>query len=382
MNNATSTANPPGSDFQLKKYIGMVGASLGQLHNHPVLAWITPQLPVRLIEADGSQSLWVGGRKQQATQTALQSARFTAVELPADLALSRSLVLPPLSERDLRDALALDVRDSNPFDPSELVWGYRRAVGPAGQLKVATALASRRQVIQHLQVAAPELADSAALEVWVLADEGAPVVLQGFGEAARARRAARGRLLAFVLITTAVMLATAMAVTPTMQLRIRTLQAVDAYRALQQRAAPAVAQREALVRGREDLSNLQEVVNDHVEPLVAIEMLTQLIPDDTWLQRVQIQGTRFTLSGQTPNAAALMNSLSGNPGLRDVRAPAPATRVPGSTRESFVVEFTAALNLLRRPVAAAGQAPVAAVPVPVPATVAQPAASAATRLQP
>ena len=191
MNNATSTANPPVTDFQLKKYIGMVGASFAQLHNHPALAWITPQLPVRLIEADGSQSLWVGGRKQQAAEAALQSARFTAVELPADLALSRSLVLPPLSERDLRDALALEVRDSSPFDPSELVWGYRRAVGAAGQLKVTTALASRRQVTQYLQDAAPELADSASLEVWVMTDEGAPVVLQGFGEAARARHASQ-----------------------------------------------------------------------------------------------------------------------------------------------------------------------------------------------
>jgi general secretion pathway protein L len=134
-----------------------------------------------------------------------------------------------------------------------------------------------------------------------------------------------------------------------------------------------MAQREALVRGREDLANLREVMADHIDPLVAIDMLTQLIPDDTWLQRVQVQGNRFTLSGQTPNAAALMNTLSSKSGLSEVRAPSPATRVSGS-RESFVVEFTVAPTLLQRNAQPPGL-PAVAVAAAAPAPAAQAAAS-------
>lgn len=137
-----------------------------------------------------------------------------------------------------------------------------------------------------------------------------------------------------------------------------------------------MAQREALVRGREDLANLQEVMNDHVEPLVAIDMLTQMIPDDTWVQRVQAQGSRFTLGGQTPNAAALMNTLSSNVAVREVRSPTPATRT-ANNRENFVVEFTVAPGLLHMPTSVARAAgavtTVPAAPVPAP----QPAASLA-----
>jgi general secretion pathway protein L len=377
MNNATSPAIQPAADFNPGDFARRVGASLRQLHDHPALAWITAQLPVRLIEASGGESLWLGGRKLEATGGELRSARFTAVELPADLALSRSLVLPPLSKNDMRDAVALDVRDSNPFDPADLVWGYRTGAAAAGPVNVKTVLASRRQVTQYLQTAAPGLVAAATPEVWVMADDGAPVVLAGFGEAARARRAARGRMLAYALMLCGLMLAAAIAITPTVQLHLRTLQAVAAYQALQQRAAPAIAQRDAMVRGREDLANLQEVMSDHIEPLVAIDMLTQLIPDDTWLQRVQAQGTRFTLTGQTPDAAALMNKLSSNPGLRDVRAPSPATRAGGTNKESFVVEFTVEPGMLRRPAAAATQPPVAAAPVPA-AAASQPAAPAAS----
>lgn len=373
MNNPSPQALHSPADFQPGEFVRMAAASLRHLHQHPALAWITPQLPVRLIEAGGGESLWLGDRKLEASQQKLQAAPFTAVQVPSDLALGRGLVLPRLSETDLRDAVALDVRDASPFEPADLVWGYRSSQSQGGQIAIAAALASRRQVTDYIRQAAPALADSPALEAWVLANDGAPVVLQGFGEGARIQRGVRGRMLAGALMIVALMLATAIAVTPTVQLRLRTLQAVAAYQALQQRAGPAMAQREALLRGREDLANLQEVMGDHIEPLAAIDMLTQLIPDDTWLQRVQAQGTRFSVGGQTPNAASLMNMLSGNPGLRDVRAPSPATRAYGTNRETFVVEFTVTPGMLRRTSAVAAQpAPAGVMPV-APAVAMQPA---------
>lgn len=376
MNNSSSPAPQPSADFQPGEFFTMAAASLRQLHLHPALAWITPQFPVRLVEAGGGQSVWLGDRRLEATDAALRSAQFTAVEVPAELVLARARELPPLSGSDLRDAAALDVRDSNPFDPADLVWGYRSSPVQGGQISVTTAMASRRQVTQHIEQAAPEAAASPSLEAWVLAD-GVPVVLGGFGEAVRARRAAFGRLLAWAMLLLTLFLAVAIVVTPTVQLHLRAMQAASAYQALQQRAGPAVAQRDELLRGREDLANLQEVMNDHIEPLLAIDMLTQLIPDDTWLQRVQAQGNRFTLTGQTPNAAALMNTLSSNPGLREVRAPSPATRGAGTNRENFVVEFIVTPAMLRRPGVAAGQ-PAAAVVAAVPAAAAsQPAAPAA-----
>ena len=361
MNNATTPATRNPQPFDLAASVRVMRSSVRQLHDHPVLAWMTPQLRVRLLQADGGWSLWQGDRKQDATEADLQAARFTAVEVPPDLALSRDMLLPPLSEADLRAAVALEVRDANPFEPADLTWGHRSRVGEAGQIEVTVVLASRRLVEQHIQAMAAAVADFSSLEVWVLADDGAPIVLAGFGEAARLRRAARGRWAAVGLLAAAMLLAIANAITPTVQLHLQTLQATAAYQALQQRAAPAMAQREALVRGRDELANLREVMSEHVDPLVALDMLTQLIPDDTWLQRVQSQGTRFTVSGQTSNAAALMNTLSGNPALKDVRAPAPATRVFGSNRESFSVEFTVLPQLLQRATPAAGQIPVVTV---------------------
>lgn len=378
MNNATSPAIQNPQPFDLTASVRGIRSSVGELHDHPVLAWMTPQLRVRLLQADGGWALWQGDRKQDATEADIRAARFTAVEVPPDLALSRHMALPPLSEADLRAAVALEVRDANPFEPADLVWGHRSKADGAGQVEVTAVLASRRLIEQHIQAMATALADFSSLEVWVLADDGAPIVLTGFGEAARLRRAARGRWAAIGLLTVSVVLATANAVTPTVQLHLQALQATAAYQALQQRAAPAMAQREALVRGRDELADLREVMGEHIDPLVALDMLTQLIPDDTWLQRVQSQGTRFTVSGQTSNAAVLMNTLSGNPALKDVRAPAPATRVFGTNRESFSVEFTVLPKLLQRATPAVGSMPVAAVATPPAGASVGPASTVAT----
>jgi general secretion pathway protein L len=379
MSNETSQTLQRPTEVQLSEFVRTVRGSFRQLHHHPAISWITPQLPVKLLQADGGESLWLGDRRLEAGAGGARSSVFTAIELPADLVLSRSLVLPGLSQADLRDAIALEVRDSNPFDPADLVWGYRaQAAGPE-QVQVTAVLAARRLAVQHIERVQPQSVEAAPPEVWAMVDDGPPIVLQGFGEGLRARRAARGRLLAYGLIVLGLMLATAVAVTPAVQLRLRTLQAVAAYQALQQRAGPAVAEREALLRGREDLAGLREVMGEHVDPMVALDVLTELIPDDTWLQRVQAQGTRFTLSGQTPNAAALMNTLSSHPGLRDVRAPSAATRGYGSNRESFVVEFTIAPELLQR---AAGSGMPATVAVAVPAAAVAPVAAASAAALP
>ena len=69
------------------------------------------------------------------------------------------------------------------------------------------------------------------------------------------------------------------------------------------------------------------------------DLLTQALPDDTSLLNLQLQGLKVTMAGQTTNAAALMQHLSAQPGVRDVRAPSAATKPLGVTKESFSIEF-------------------------------------------
>ncbi|MCU0814466.1 MAG: PilN domain-containing protein [Burkholderiaceae bacterium] len=320
-----------------------------ELHLWPPFSWLTPQPHVCLLQADGEASRWAGDAPMAGDA---RTAPFTAVELPEALRLECRLQLPAMAAADLHDAVALEVRTASPFDPSDLAWGYRARPAADGAVAAHAVLASRRAVEQHLAGCAERLAGRMPPEVWARDDEGRAVVLQGYGESARERRAVRGRRLAYALGLLALVLAAAAAVTPTVQLKLRAMQAAIATQDVGNRLAPLLAQREALVRTQGDLEALRGLMAEHVEPLAVVDLLTRLIPDDTFVQRLQVQGSKVTISGQTPNTAALMNALSGHPDVRDVRSPSAATRASGG-RENFTIELSLSPPSLQPPVAGA-----------------------------
>jgi general secretion pathway protein L len=53
-----------------------------------------------------------------------------------------------------------------------------------------------------------------------------------------------------------------------------------------------------------------------------------------------VQDSKFSLNGETPNTAALMQLLGAQAGVKDVKAPTAAVKPRGSERETFSIEFT------------------------------------------
>lgn len=314
--------------------------ALQGVHQWPLLAWLTPAVPVRLLQADGSQSIWCDGVEMTQSRQRVVDAKCVAIELPETLVLRRQLTLPPMAAQDIANAVALDARSVSPFGPGEVAWGYSINALAKGSIAVEIALASRRQIQQYVSTQAERVRQATDPEVWVRGAQGvAPLVFEGFGEVQRSQQAARWRHLGYGLLGTVALLLIAIAVTPTAQLRLRAMQAVHAYDEVVGRVAPAVREREELLQSAEQLSSLAEVLVGRIEPLTLMDRLTQALPDDTALQTVKLQGGKVTILGLTGDASALMKILGEQPGLRDVRAPSAATRMPGAQKESFMIEF-------------------------------------------
>ena len=150
------------------------------VHQWPVLSWLTPQPPVLLLQADGKQSVWEGRRQV----TLRATPRFKAVELPDDLVLRRPVQLPAMAAEDALAAMALEARSNSPFDVADMVWGYtlQTRKGHSAQ-QGELVMASRKQIAQHLSAVQSNslghATDWAAAEVWVLTSDGQPVVLPG-----------------------------------------------------------------------------------------------------------------------------------------------------------------------------------------------------------
>ena len=339
------------------------------MHQWSALTWLTPDLPVRVWHVDGRETTWLGSRIVHGVKA--KAVRFEAIELPEAILLRRTLTMPAMPQEEIAQAVALDVRDASPFVLADLVWGYSTQPVAQGGLLIDIVFASRKQATQYIDTQKHRLAAAIEPEVWAFTPAGAPIVLAGWGEARRTRHGAMHRRQAYALLLGALCLLVGIAVTPTAQLRLRAVDATHAYEAVQRRTAALVGQREAFVRSTDQLQSLHGMLVDRADPLRLLEILTQTLPDDTFLHTLQVQGLKVTIKGLTTNAATLMQLLGAQNGIKEVRAPSAAIRNPGATAENFIIDFQldpAVLSLGAAVPVAAASAALAAQSVTAPKT--------------
>lgn len=291
---------------------------------------------MRVLRADGTEALWDGRRLVSVANA--PAPRFTAIEVPADSLLHRSLGLPAMADAQIAQAVGLEISTVSPFPATDVVWGYVAQARPEGGLRVDAALASRKQVQDFLDQQHERL-KGVETEVWAFPDAGTPIALAGWGGDRRARHAALRRRIGYGLVLGALLLVAAMAVTPIAQLRLRAIEAAVGYSELQGRAMPLVAQREAFMQAIERMGLLREILSEQADGLRLLEVLTQVLSDDTSLQSMEVKGLKVRITGLTANAATLMQQLGQQTGFRDVRAPVAAVRNPGASLDSFNIEF-------------------------------------------
>lgn len=321
--------------FDLASAPGYLRDGWAEALRWPALRWLTPDEPVRVIAADGSESVRAGVSRRRITASA--QVRCVAVELSEDVILRRTLLLPRLTEEEIRQAVELDVRSASPFAEEDTVWGY--AVDRGDRLQVHIALTSRRLIDRQIESARPQLGNGQP-EVWAGGER--PLVLPGFGEAARLSHERRMRWALFALLALTALLVGALAVTPTLQLRSRALEAVGRSEQVAREVKPQVQMRDELGRLAEQLRVLGNAAGKRQDVVALIDQITRQLPDDVAVTRMEISGNSVKIIGQADNAAQLLQNLGANSAFRDVKAPGGIGRAPAGGKEGFTIEFRVA----------------------------------------
>lgn len=310
----------------------------------PVLRGLLPQAAVALRGDDGSASAWLladGVARPVAGEAPAAAAR--AFRLPAARVLERQLALPPLTGADLDQAVRLDVAAATPFGAEQTVFGHAVRSASAAVTQVDIAITSRQQIEQALRAAGFDPADPP--EVWAVPAAAAPgqpvrpIVLHGFGEARRQREVRRGLAQRLALLGLLLALLAALFVTPTALVRARAQQAQRAFAALQQQAAPQLAQREALMQQLLRVQAVEQLQGQQLALPPVLGLLTRALPDGAWLTSLRVEGNKLVINGQADDAAALVQALAAEPGAYEVRLASPATRGAGAAKETFIIEL-------------------------------------------
>jgi general secretion pathway protein L len=336
--------NPPATFF---------GMNLGQLRQDwifainqaaawPLFRWLIPSFSTRLQLPGGGSADIVekpGGASSVAARA--DKSRFSGFLLPDELVLWHQMPLPMLQPEAAKSAVALQVRSLSPFNADDVVWASQSASAVNSMTETWIGITSRKLVLKHVEPMGVDATSVKDLEFWVQMPDGKGfLVVNGFGETLRRNHALKWRAVNVGLLALLVAMGLAATITPTVQLRNRALQADQDYSKLRTLTNPIMHQREVFLRQDLQVKALQGQLESKIDIVQMLPKITKLLPDDTYLSSLKVQDSKFLLNGETPNTAALMQLLGGQPGIRDVRAPTAAVKPRGSERETFSIEFT------------------------------------------
>lgn len=310
------------------------------------VAWLWPEQEIYLLLPDGSISISSGPKSvaliKKRLANKLNSASHIAVVLPEDIILRCAINLPNLQVNELEAAVSLQAKSLSPYKTDDSVWIFSSGAQFDTSRQIHLVLTSRQLIANH--VAKLQFAGNTVRpEIWVNEDlqfGSKYLVLPGFGENRRKRQDLRGRWVSVLLLLIVAGLLVTIAVTPTFRLYQRYAFAQQALASLQQEAVPVLKERDIFVRSSDQLDSISDQTEKALSPIRTLALVSQALPDDTFLSGLRIQGAKVGISGQTANAAALMKQLGTMTELRDVTAPSPATRPLGAPKESFGIEFS------------------------------------------
>ncbi len=298
--------------------------------------------PIRFVN---QQSPDQSGSKGLVLDTDSTDAPSLGWLIPENEVLIREVTLPIDAEIFLREAVISTVQAHSPFDFAETSFGFRIAHRSPTELTLRVAMALRATAEAHAREADAQIQGVAEpIELWAEDDAGA-IMLQGFGEAARANRYYTN-LQRFAVRTAAAVAAIAMILSfPALWMSQYAEQLAELRSETQARVGSVVAVREQLVRSQELNVAARSFFDAYVDYGPWLHRVSELTPDQVHFQRLGLDGPTLTVSGLAENAADYQRILAEAGMFSELVAPSAFTRDERAGRE----RFTLSMKLMSEP---------------------------------
>jgi len=257
--------------------------------------------------------------------------------LPASEVLVRRIDLPVAAQENLREVLAFEMDRQTPFSAGQVYYDFR-VVGRdrrRNRLEVKLVVAPRQTVDQEL--ARLDRLGYRPDVVSVAGDDDECVgVVNLLPPERRSNRRGPGRLNLALGAVVVVLLAAVLGL-PLVQKE----QAIAGLRpqldAARKEAEAARALREATDTLEAQARFLIEKKRGSLLLLQVLNEATRILPDDTWVQRLEMRGDELQIFGESKGAALLIPLLESSPLFENVRFRSPVTQVPRGEGERFHV---------------------------------------------
>jgi len=280
------------------------------------------------------------------TQKIIQSAvgntpREVVVEVSDNWILSKTLTLPSAAKENLREVLAFEMDRQTPFTADQVhydfdILGEDRA---SNTLSIALHLAPRRTLdpllenidecgLKATQINVADGQDNPAGRPICIAllDHGKSNLTKGNG--ARANQ---------ILKLSTVLLGVIAIALPLVKDSITTTRLQVEAAAARNNASTTDQTFQTLQTQLAESSRLAILKQEQPGVMQVLDELTRILPDDTWVSRLEIHQPRVSIRGESSNAADLSTLIESSPLFSNTQFDSPVTRDTVTGQEKFAI---------------------------------------------
>jgi len=260
----------------------------------------------------------------------------TILLVPDDKVLARRITLPAAAEENLREVLGFEMDLHTPFEAAEVYYDYTIVGRDSSRQQLTVDLVyAPREAVDALVDDASSLGIRTDIVTCRRRDNAnlQPVNLLP-QELRRTRRFDVKSLNLALTALLAVLLVAAITI-PIVQ-KNRAIAAVEA----QVQVAATEAREGAELR--QDLEKMAEasqfLVQKKASDLMIVELIdeiSRILPDHTWVARVDLSGNELQIQGQSSSASSLISIVESSPWFENARFGSPVVQIAGTDNERF-----------------------------------------------
>jgi len=260
----------------------------------------------------------------------------TILLLPEDKVLARRISLPAAAEENLREVLGFEMDLHTPFEAAEVYYDYTVVGRDSNRQQVTVDLVyAPRDAVETLVDGATSLGMKTDIVTCRRRDNAnlQPVNLLP-KEKRRTRRLDVKNLNLALTVLLAVLVVAAITI-PIVQ-KNRAIEALEA----QVQAAAAEARQGAELR--QDLEKMAEasqflVAKKSSDAMIVelIDEVSRILPDHTWITRLNLTETELEIQGQSSASASLIAVVESSPYFQNARFGSPVVQIQGTNNDRF-----------------------------------------------
>jgi len=258
------------------------------------------------------------------------------IELPASDVLLRTVTLPIQVRENLRRVVFHEMDRLTPFQSDDVYFDAhaKNTVARGTKIIIDVAVCRRERVADWLD-RLREAGCPASVVTW----SGAWADANLLPDTERPRPQRFGASLTLLLALVVVGLGSATLLTPIWQKEAEQEQLQRALTRLRVEAEEVTQVREQLERARH--GSIQVLQQKRTQPRMTnlLRELTDLLPDHTWVQTMNVRDSDVDIRGESGQATALIGLLEQGPGISGVSFRSPVMQVAATGNQRFHISF-------------------------------------------